>query len=80
MAQFLDTTFGPAELGILEAALDQWCDERGLSKQSPDAQLAAEVFINLFREGNNTLLELQEAASHHKWLTEGQPECSSSRR
>lgn len=70
MSHFFETTFGPAELEILELALDQWCAERKLSRQSPDAALAAEIFINLFREGNKTLPQLQEAASRHKWLSE----------
>ncbi|MGK9051932.1 hypothetical protein QTA58_16410 [Neorhizobium sp. CSC1952] len=71
MSEFFETTFGPAELEILESALEQWCDERQVSKHSADATLAAEIFINLFREGNKTLPDLQQAASRHKWLAEG---------
>ncbi len=73
MSHFFETTFGPPELEILEAALDQWRVQRQVAKDSPEAALAAEVFINLFREGNRTLPELQEAASRHKWLSEGLP-------
>jgi len=71
MSEFFDTTFGPAELKILDAALEQWCLAHSISRHSPDAALAAEVFINLFREGNRTLPQLEEAASGHKWLSEG---------
>lgn len=71
MAEFLETTFGPGDLEILDAALAHWCIGRGIAKQSPDAAIAAEVLINLFREGNKTLPELQSAASRHKWLNEG---------
>ncbi|MET3588701.1 hypothetical protein ABID21_004839 [Pseudorhizobium tarimense] len=70
MMGFFETAFGPAELEILEAALAQWCRERLVDRLSPEAAIAAEVFINLFREGNRTSSELQEAAGHHKWLME----------
>lgn len=73
MSAFFETKFGPAELEILEKAFAQWCVERGVSRQSPDAALAAEVFINLFREGNKTSGQLRKAASRHKWLCEGRP-------
>jgi hypothetical protein len=71
MDDFFETTFGPAELKILDAALEQWCLARSIPRRSPDAALAAEVLINLFREGNRTPSQLEEAASRHKWLGEG---------
>lgn len=70
MTKFFETAFGPTELEILEAALAQWCRERLFDRRSPEAAIAAEAFINLFREGNRTFPELQEAARHHKWLME----------
>jgi hypothetical protein len=70
MRRFFDITFGPAELDMLEAALARWCKVHSLSRQSTEAALAAEVFINLFREGNSTLPQLEQAASRHKWLSE----------
>jgi hypothetical protein len=70
MRRFFDITFGPAELDMLEAALARWCKVHSLSRQSTEAALAAEVFINLFREGNSTLPQLEPAASRHKWLSE----------
>ena len=68
MDDFFETTFGPAELDILDAALEDWCSMRQTTKHSPEAALAAEVFINLFREGNRSSSALRDAALRHKWL------------
>lgn len=68
MKTFLETTFGPAELAILEEALDRWSAQFGLSRHSIESELAASIFINLFREGRDNVPALLEAASRHKAL------------
>lgn len=50
MHQFLETTFGPEELEILDIVLEEWRARRGLPKDNPDVELAAAVMLNLFRE------------------------------
>jgi hypothetical protein len=70
MRPFLETTFGPVELDIIETVLDEWQEEHQLSKDSPDLGLAAAVMINLFREGNDTVPLLREAVAKHKALSE----------
>jgi hypothetical protein len=70
MATFLETTFGPAELEILETVLDDWRHEHSLHRNDPDVSLAAAVMINLFREGNNTVPRLKKAVAEHKALSD----------
>lgn len=70
MKKFFETTFGPVELGILDEALNQWLSEHGHSRDSAERELAAAVFINLFREGNNTAQALRDAARRHKALVD----------
>lgn len=70
MRQFLETTFGPDELEILDVVLEEWRTQRGLPKDNPDVELAAAVMLNLFREGNRTIERLKAAASEHKALSE----------
>lgn len=74
MEDFFETRFGPGQLTILDSALEQWCQDHQVEKQSVDAELAAAALINLFREGHRSLPELLSAAAHHSWLT---PEASS---
>ncbi|AXV18325.1 hypothetical protein CYG48_21560 (plasmid) [Neorhizobium sp. SOG26] len=70
MRPFFETTFGPAELEILDTVLDEWRQEHDLPKESPDVGLAAAVMINLFREGNDTVPALRRAVSEHKALAD----------
>jgi hypothetical protein len=70
MRPFLETTFGPVELEIIESVLEEWQQEHALSKDSPDLGLAAAVMINLFREGNDTVPSLKRAVAQHKALAE----------
>ncbi len=70
MRPFLETTFGPVELEIIESVLEEWQQEHALSKDSPDLGLAAAVMINLFREGNDTVPSLKRAVAQHKALSE----------
>jgi hypothetical protein len=70
MRPFLETTFGPAELEILDTVLDEWRQDHALPKESPDVGLAAAVMINLFREGHNTVPELRRAVAEHKALAD----------
>ncbi|RWX80802.1 hypothetical protein EPK99_00195 [Neorhizobium lilium] len=70
MRPFLETTFGPVELEIIETVLEEWQQEHGLAKDSPDLGLAAAVMINLFREGNDTVPLLRRAVAQHKALSE----------
>jgi hypothetical protein len=43
MHHFLETTFGPEELEILDIVLEEWRARRGLPKDNPDVELAAAV-------------------------------------
>ncbi|OWV73025.1 hypothetical protein ATY77_08450 [Rhizobium sp. R634] len=70
MHQFLETTFGPEELNILDNVLEAWRSQRGFPKDSPDVELAAAVMLNLFREGNRTVETLKAAASQHRALSD----------
>jgi hypothetical protein len=70
MPPFLETTFGPPELEIIDVALKSWRNRYGLSKDDPDAVIAAEICLNLFREGYNTLPELVQAMDGHRGLTD----------
>ena len=70
MRAFLDTTFDSTQLNIVGTVLDEWIDERSLSKDDPDTALAAAILINLFREGNTTIPELKKAAEKHRGLSE----------
>lgn len=70
MSAFFNTTFGPADLDILSTTLTEWIDVHRLRKDSPEAELAAAVMINLFREGNETPLALKSAMSRHKALAD----------
>jgi hypothetical protein len=70
MRPFLETSFGPTELEIIEAVLNHWRKEHAVPKESPDAGIAAAVMINLFREGHQTIPELSRAAAEHKALNE----------
>lgn len=70
MPSFFETTFGPAELNILDTALQTWRTHHALPQDDPDAHIAAEICINLFREGNNTLPALLHAMDSHKALSD----------
>ncbi|EJB02289.1 hypothetical protein Rleg9DRAFT_7321 [Rhizobium leguminosarum bv. trifolii WSM597] len=52
MHQFLEPTFGPDELEILDVVLEGWRAQRELTKDNPHFELAAAVMLNLFREGD----------------------------
>ncbi|MBW6420627.1 hypothetical protein KX729_04165 [Rhizobium sp. XQZ8] len=70
MAAFLETTFGPTELEVLETVLEDWRMAHKLRKEDPDLGLAAAVMINLFREGNDTVPALKQAVAEHKALAD----------
>ncbi|AYD04596.1 hypothetical protein [Neorhizobium sp. NCHU2750] len=70
MPSFLETTFGPVELEIIDIALQSWRTRFGLTKDDPDAVIAAEICLNLFREGYNTLPDLVQAMDRHKALAD----------
>jgi hypothetical protein len=46
---------------MLHDILIEWCGNRNLDLQSPEAQSAARELINLFEVGVRSQLELQEA-------------------
>lgn len=70
MRAFFETTYGQAELSIIEAVFKDWLTESRISKDMPEAELAAAIMINLFREGHNTGDALQGAAAAHKGLAD----------
>jgi len=70
MPSFFETTFGPPELEIIDVALKSWRNRYGLTKDDPEALIAAEICLNLFREGHNTLPELVQAMDGHRGLAD----------
>jgi hypothetical protein len=70
MKTFLEKTFGPTELAIVETALGEWIDEAKVEKKSLEAELAAAIVINLFREGNDTIPAMRKAISAHRGLND----------
>lgn len=70
MPSFFETTFGPVELEIIDIALKSWRTRYGLPKDDPDSVIAAEICLNLFREGHNTLPLLVQAMDSHKALAD----------
>ncbi|AYD04717.1 hypothetical protein [Neorhizobium sp. NCHU2750] len=70
MPSFFETTFGPVELEIIDIALKFWRSRHGFSKDDPDTVIAAEICLNLFREGHNTLPALLQAMDAHKALAD----------
>lgn len=70
MRAFFETTFGPTELSIVEAVFKQWLSEGGITRDTPEAELAAAIVINLFREGHNTGEALRAAVAEHKGLAD----------
>lgn len=70
MRAFLETTFGPEELEVLKTVLEDWRKQHALPKDDPDVSLAAEIMINLFREGNHTAAELKQAVAEHRALAD----------
>ncbi|AYD05145.1 hypothetical protein [Neorhizobium sp. NCHU2750] len=70
MPSFFETTFGPVELEIIDTALNSWRSRCGLAKNDPDGVIAAEICLNLFREGHKTLPELVRAMDCHKALAD----------
>jgi hypothetical protein len=67
---FMETTFGPKDFKIIDTALQEWRSNYGLEKNDPDVSIAAEICINLYREGNRTVTDLQNAMARHKGLNE----------
>lgn len=70
MKTFLEKTFGPTELAIVETALGEWIEDAKVEKKSPEAELAAAIVINLFREGNDTVPAIRKAISAHRGLND----------
>jgi len=70
MPSFFETTFGPIELKIIDTALHEWRSHHALEKDDPDVSIAAEICINLFREGHRTVPDLQDAMARHKALND----------
>jgi hypothetical protein len=70
MPSFFETRFGPVELEIIDIVLKSWRTRYGLAKDDPDSAIAAEICLNLFREGHKTLLELVRAMDGHKALAD----------
>ncbi len=61
MPSFFETTFGLVELETIDTALSSWRRQCGLAKDDPDAVIAAEICLNLFREDHN-ISDAQRAA------------------
>jgi hypothetical protein len=70
MPSFFETRFGPVELEIIDIALKSWRTRYSLAKDDPDSAIAAEICLNLFREGHKTLPDLLQAMDAHKGLAD----------
>jgi hypothetical protein len=70
MREFFEKTFGPAELSVVDGVFTAWLTESGITKEMPEAELAAAAVINLFREGNDTRSSLTAAVARHRYLAE----------
>jgi hypothetical protein len=70
MRAFMEKTFGPRELEILDIVLEKWRAKHHLERTDPDVSIAAAVMLNLFREGKQTVPELEAALSSHKALAD----------
>jgi hypothetical protein len=70
MKKFLETRFGPTELAIIDAAFAEWMKLANIERGSPEAELAAAIVINLFREGNDTMPAIRDAISAHRGLND----------
>jgi len=70
MRGFFEKTFGPAELSVVDGVFTAWLTESGITKEMPEAELAAAAVINLFREGNDTRSSLTAAVARHRYLAE----------
>lgn len=70
MKKFFETRFGPTELAIIHSVFNEWTERANVKKDSPEAELAAAIVFNLFREGNDTVPALREAVSQHRGLDE----------
>lgn len=55
MKKFFETRFGPTELAIIHSVFNEWTERANVKKDSPEAELAAAIVFNLFREGNDTV-------------------------
>lgn len=70
MKKFFETTFGPTELDIVDTAFAEWMALANVAKDSTEAELAAAIVINLFREGNDTMPAMRQAIAAHRSLNE----------
>lgn len=70
MRKFLETRFGPTELDIVDTAFTEWIALSNLTKDSREAELAAAIVINLFREGNDTMPAMRQAIAAHRGLND----------
>lgn len=70
MRAFFETTFGPTELSIVETVFNELLSENGVAKSEPEAELAAAIIINLFREGNDNGYTLTAAVAGHMGLAD----------
>ncbi|MGO8256416.1 hypothetical protein ELH80_31290 (plasmid) [Rhizobium ruizarguesonis] len=75
MREFFEKTFGPAELSVVDAVFKAWLAESGITKEMPEAELAARAVINLFREGHDTHESLTAAAAMHRGLADLKAHC-----
>lgn len=70
MQAFLETTFGPNELSIVDQAFRDWLAAHHLTKDSPEAELGTAIIITLYREGHVTRKALDAAMSQHRGLAD----------
>ncbi|MBP2562262.1 hypothetical protein J2T08_001670 [Neorhizobium galegae] len=70
MRAFLETSFGPNELSVIDQSFKDWLETHHVTKNSAEAELAAAIIINLYREGHDTRQELDTAMSLHRGLAD----------
>jgi hypothetical protein len=70
MRAFLETSFGPNEFSVIDQSFNDWPEIHHVTRNSAEAELAAAIIINLYREGHDTRQELDTAMSLHRDLGE----------
>ncbi len=73
MCAFLETSFGPNEFSVVDQSFNDWLEAHHVTKNSAEAELAAAIIIDLYREGHKTRQELDTAMSLHRALEGNRP-------
>lgn len=67
---YSNTYADSAQVAILVAALDGFCDEKGIAVDSPDRERIASVIWALFENGVRTRQQFEAELARLKWPQE----------